>query len=142
MSYAQWFDEHAKKHALIIEKLLKKSMTKEEIIAYFDFDSMVKNEPDFCPLYADNKKCHDMDNLNCYACACPNFRFSDAGIDKVDDKTLYSQCSIQSKDGKQYISEDAIHQDCSGCTVPHTVSYVNNHFDLEWKEMMDKCDEG
>ena len=36
-----------------------------------------------------------------------------------DGKTLFSVCNIKSKDGAQYIGEDYIHQNCSGCIVPH-----------------------
>lgn len=139
MSYTQWFEDHANKHAVIVSKLTHKNYTKEQIIAYFDFDSMVKNEPDFCPLYKDNKKCHAMESLNCYLCACPNFRFKDEGIAKIDSKTQYSVCSIESKDGKQGIYGDSIHQDCSKCGVPHHLSYVQKHFDLDWKTAMKKC---
>ncbi|MCD6173018.1 MAG: hypothetical protein J7J96_04400, partial [Sulfurimonas sp.] len=80
MSYSSWFDAHATKHKKIVDKLVAKGYNTEQIIEYFDFDSMVKHENDFCPLYKDNKKCHDMESLNCYLCACPNFRFNDDGI--------------------------------------------------------------
>ena len=136
MSYTSWFNEHANKHKVIVDKLVEKNFSKEEIIDYFDFDNMVKNEPDFCPLYAQNKKCHDMESLNCYLCACPNFRFKDDGIEKVDGKTKYSFCGIDSKDGRAGVYGDAIHQDCSRCTVPHHKAYVRKNFDLEWKKIM------
>ena len=90
MSYTSWFDEHATKHKKIVDKLLKSNYTKEQMIEYFDFDNMVEKETSFCPLYADNKKCHDMESLNCYLCACPNFRFDDKGIKKVGENTQYS----------------------------------------------------
>ncbi len=139
MSYKSWFSEHADKHKLIVEKLLDKNYTKEQIIDYFDFESMVKNENDFCPLYIDNKKCHDMESLNCYLCACPNFRFDDAGIQKVEQNTQYSFCNIESKDGEQGLYGDKIHQNCSGCGVPHHRSYVEKHFDFDWKKVMKAC---
>ena len=132
MSYASWVQEHYKKHKKIVQKLLKHGYDKERIIEYFDFDNMVKNEIDFCPLYKENKKCHDLEELNCYLCACPNFRFNDEGIDKVDGKTRYSLCSIDSKNGKAGVFGGVIHQDCSGCSVPHTKEYVRKHFDLDW----------
>ena len=100
---------------------------------------MVEKENDFCPLYAKNKKCHDMQELNCYLCACPNFRFNDEGIKKVDNKTQYSLCDIKSKDGRQGIYGEKIHQDCSKCTVPHSKEYVKKHFDYEWKKIMQRC---
>ena len=69
MTYAEWFDAHAEKHRAIMEKLLARGFGKAEIIDYFDFDNMVEAEPAFCPLYAEKKKCHDMEGLNCYLCA-------------------------------------------------------------------------
>lgn len=141
MTYGEWFDAHAKKNEAIVGKLLKRGMDKTEIIAYFDFDNMVAEEPDFCPLYAENKKCHDMQKLNCYLCACPHFRFNDSGIRTENGKTLYSECGIGSKDGKPGVFGDAIHQDCSGCTVPHHAGYIEKVFDAEWKRIMARCAE-
>ncbi|RXJ89422.1 hypothetical protein CRV01_08055 [Arcobacter sp. CECT 8983] len=134
MTYKQWYLEHGNKHAKIMEKL--KDKTKDEVIAYFKFENMVKNEPDFCPLYKDNKKCHDYDELNCYFCACPNFRFDDDGVKKQEGKTLYSYCSIDSKDGAQFEGEDYIHQNCAGCLVPHKERYIKKNFNRNWFEAM------
>ena len=134
MSYTSWFNEHATKHHAIVQKLVNKNFTKEQIINYFDFDTMVKMENDFCPLYKTNTKCHDMDELNCYLCACPNFRFNDDGIKEYNDKKIFSECNINN--GKKLAFEDKIHQDCSSCTVPHHKSYVKKNFDLDWKKIM------
>ena len=139
MGYSSWFENHAQKHKSIVDKLLVKNYSKEQIIDYFDFENMKHKEEEFCPLYAKNKKCHDMDSLNCYLCACPNFRFNDEGIEKVEEKTKYSYCSIESKDGRVGVYGEKIHQDCSGCGVPHHRSYVEKHFDLDWKKMMKQC---
>lgn len=142
MSYISWFNEHAAKHKKIVDKLLAKGLNEEQIIDYFDFESMVTNEKDFCPLYSEHKKCHEMKELNCYLCACPNFRFDDDGVIKEKEKTKYSYCHINSKDGKAGVYGDAIHQDCSGCGVPHHRAYVEKHFDLEWKKAMANCNLG
>ncbi len=139
MGYTQWVQNHAKKHKKIVDKLLAQNYTKEQIIDYFDFDNMKIEEEDFCPLYAKNKKCHDMDSLNCYLCSCPNFRYSDRGIQKIEEKTQYSFCNIDSKDGKQGVYGDKIHQDCSKCSVPHHREYVKKHFDYNWSNIMHKC---
>ncbi len=139
MGYKSWFENHAKKHKDIVDKLLAEGFTKEQIIDYFDFDNMVKEENDFCPLYKENRKCHEMESLNCYLCACPNFRFNDEGIKKVEEKTQFSFCDIDSKDGQQGIYGDKIHQNCSECSVPHHKLYVEKNFDLEWKKIMQKC---
>ncbi|MFA5455815.1 MAG: hypothetical protein WC272_10935 [Sulfurimonas sp.] len=139
MSYGEWFEQHADKHKKIVAKLISRGYTKEQIIEYFEFENMVKAESDFCPLYKDNKKCHDTGELNCYLCACPNFRFDDNGIEKVENYTKYSFCAIDSKDGRQGVYGDKIHQDCSKCTVPHHKEHVQKKFDLDWREIMREC---
>ena len=140
MSYSTWFNEHADKHKKIVDKLILKKYTKEQIIEYFDFDNMVKNENDFCPLYKEPKKCHEMESLNCYLCACPNFRFDDSGIKEIDNNTQYSFCDIESKDGRQGVYGDKIHQDCSKSGVPHHKAYIEKNFDLDWQNIMSRCE--
>ncbi len=135
MTYDEWFIQQGNLHANVMKKLEDRSV--DEVIEYFKFENMVKNEPDFCPLYKDNKKCHDMEDLNCYLCACPNFRFKGDGFEKTEDgKTLFSVCSIKSRDGSQFIGDDYIHQNCSGCIVPHRAKYIKKHFNRSWFEVM------
>ena len=138
MTYKEWFESHAEKHRAIVEKL--GDLSDEELIRYFRFDNMVKREPDFCPLYSTKTKCHEMEDLNCYLCACPHFRFDDEGIYTVGEKTLFSTCAIDAKEGKQFISDDAIHQDCSGCMIPHKEAYIRKHFSRDWREIMKESD--
>ena len=139
MSYEDWFVAHLQKHRKIIEKLSKQNCTKEQIIEYFDFDNMVENEPDFCPLYKEQHKCHEMEKLNCYLCACPHFRYNDKGLYTVHDKIQYSFCSIHAKDSQLFYSQNSIHQDCSSCTLPHKESYIAKNFDLDLAQIMKRC---
>ena len=134
MTYLSWFQSHGKKHKAILKKLAQ--LSDDEVIAYFRFENMVEKEPDFCLLYKEKKKCHDMEVLNCYLCACPNFRFKDEGFKKFEGKTLFSTSHIDSKDGAQYILDDAIHQNCSGCLVPHHEAYIKKVFDRDWFKIM------
>ena len=135
MTYEEWFQKQGELHANVMKKLVDK--TTDEVIEYFRFENMVKNEPDFCPLYKDNKKCHDMEDLNCYLCACPNFRFKDEGFEKTEDgQTIFSVCNIKSKDGSQFVGDDYIHQNCSGCIIPHKARYIKKHFNRNWFEVM------
>jgi hypothetical protein len=140
MTYARWYREHAEKHAAIVGEL--KHLNRDELLAYFDFDHMKIAHPDFCPLYAEDKKCHDMEKLNCYFCACMHFRFDDRGIREVDGKTLYSECSIGSKNRGVYESEESIHNDCSRCKVPHKEHVLEKYFSRDWKYVMRECDLG
>ena len=134
MNYLTWFEAHGQKHKKIMKKL--EALSDDEVIRYFRFENMVKKEPDFCLLYKEKKKCHEMEVLNCYLCACPNFRFDDEGLSQEENKILYSTCSIVSKEGAEFVSDDAIHQDCSGCTVPHHEAYIKKHFSRDWFEVM------
>lgn len=141
MGYQTWFKEHGNKHKLIVDKLSEQGLQKDEIIEYFDFENMVDKEPDFCPLYSKNKKCHDINKLNCYLCACPYFRFNEAGFEKKNNKTVFSNCSINSKKGRLGEYGDKIHQDCSKCTVPHKEKFVAKNYDLDWFVPMTSCDQ-
>ena len=137
MNYIDWFNEHANKHKKIVDKLLSKNYSKEQIIEYFTFENMVKNEVNFCLLYKENKKCHDMENLNCYFCACPNFRFDDTGLESENKFKLLSMCDIDN--GDEFNVDGVIHQDCSKCTVPHHEAYIKEKFDLNWANAMKNC---
>ena len=134
MNYSDWFESHGQKHQNIMKKL--EHLSDVEVVDYFRFENMVEKETEFCFLYKEHKKCHEMEELNCYLCACPNFRFNDEGFSKKESQLLYSTCSIESKDGAQFVSGDAIHQDCSGCTVPHHEDYIKKHFKRDWFEVM------
>jgi len=123
--YKKWIIEHSKKHKKIIDKL--SNLSDDEVIKYFDFDNMVKKEPNFCPLYKENKKCHDIQNLNCYLCACPLFRLE-------NDK---SYCEINSRFGDMIKSQDGFtHQNCSNCLIPHKISYIKKNFSRNWIDIM------
>jgi len=139
MSYSSWVQNHYKKHKEIVKKLISKNFTEDEIIEYFDFDNMKKNEIDFCPLYKKDKKCHNIEKLNCYICACPNFRFNDNGLDIYDNHKIVSRCNINN--GEKISSKNGdIHQNCTNCTVPHHKSYVKKHFNLDWLEIVKECE--
>jgi len=135
VSYSSWFQAHGQKHREIVDRVGSK-MSDRELMEYFRWDNMVAKEIDFCPLYAKNKKCHDVELLNCYLCACPNFRFDDSIFSQEGGKNLYSYCDIESKDGAKYITDDAIHQNCSGCLVPHSEEYIYSNFSRDWFDIM------
>ncbi len=136
MNYSDWVSTHGQKHQTIMSRLTH--LSDSEVIEYFRFENMVKNEPNFCPLYSKNKKCHDIEILNCYLCACPNFRFDDKGLYKKDGKTVFSKCSINSKDGSTFESDDSVHQDCSECIVPHDERNIKSIFSRDWIDIVIK----
>ena len=139
MSYLEWFETHANKHHAIVQKLCAQKYTKERIIDYFLFENMVEKEPDFCLLYTNKQKCHDLKALNCYLCACPHFRFNDAGLNVEEGVTCKSVCFIHSKKSGVFVYDNVAHLDCSACSVPHTKAYISKHFDVSWKTIMQAC---
>jgi len=137
MTYTEWYRAHAKKHAKIVDNL--KHLSDSELIDYFDFNNMKVRHPDFCPLYPKDQKCHEMEKLNCYFCACMHFRFDDRGIETENGKKLYSFCSIDSKNRGTYEDEKSIHNDCSNCKVPHKKHVIEKYFSRDWKKIMKDC---
>lgn len=141
MNYGGWLTGHIYKHRQIVEKLKAKGFGKEQIIDYFRFENMALNEPAFCKLYKHKEQCHEMEGLNCYLCACPYFRFSDEGISEdEEERTLYSTCSINAKEGKPFATESAIHHDCSACQIPHKKSFIEKHYHEDLATIMAACE--
>ncbi len=139
MRYFTWFVEHAKKHSILVQKLHHTGLTKNEIIKYFVFENMVEKEPSFCLLYANKQKCHDVPYLNCYLCACPHFRFNDEGMSRDGEVVIKSECAVASKKRSLFVHENIGHLDCSACTLPHTKTFIEKHFDMEWQVIMKAC---
>lgn len=136
MTYKEWNEDFTQKRDTIIAKLQKMRFSHKEIVDYFVFENMVKKEPDFCLLYAQNKKCHDTSYLNCMMCACPFFRFDDDGLAKEGDLLIKSECTINSKNAKRFVYEGVVHLDCSDCKVPHTKQFVMKNSKLIIKNMI------
>jgi len=130
MTYDEWKKEHAIKKASIIRKNNLKEV--KDIVEYFDFDNMIKNEPAFCPLYKDNIKCHNIEKLNCYYCGCPYFKVNN-NPKTVGKLLVVSTCIIDSK-YKDLFYENPdennvvrIHCDCSNCYIPHKDTFTKQY---------------
>ena len=82
------------------------------IIRETSFEVRSKEYPERCTLYSKGVSCHpDIKNLNCLACACPNY----------DTETEGGECRIQSKKGHMYKGEV---WDCSDCSFGHSPEYI------------------
>jgi Zn-finger protein len=130
MTYTEWSNQHTQKRSSLQRKLEGWGLTKEQVIDYFNYDNMVKNQPDFCPLYKSNTKCHDIDNLNCYLCGCPYFECSDEPLEtRLDGNKVFSTCTINSKFSNVFSYDNSTHCDCSNCTIPHTKAAALQHYE-------------
>lgn len=81
----------------------------EILIDEFDFEKRKKGNPKECICYRQNKKCHDIENLNCLFCYCPYY---DASISE-------GRCKINSISGKYVENTNGKILDCSDCVIPH-----------------------
>ena len=124
MTYSEWkIDEDIRK-GILITKLQSQGKTTAEIVGYFDFDNMKEQEPDYCPLYLTSTKCHNIEKLNCFFCGCPHFEYNDDGIYTQQGKTVYSKCTINAPKGAGFLTDKAVHQDCSNCNIPHKPDFI------------------
>lgn len=122
MTYKEWEQAHEIKRDNIVQKL--SGLPTKEIVDYFSYDNMLKAEPNFCRLYAQKIKCHDRNDLNCFFCGCPYFIYDDNGLAVKDGKIVFSICHINAIKGSEFITENAIHQDCSNCELPHRLPFA------------------
>jgi len=120
VTYSSWATDHLKSRQAIQHKLEAKGLTPEQVVDYFNYDNMITHEPDFCPLYAQGKKCHDVNYLNCYLCACPHFNYSDDSLYQKGTKSIFSECTINSRFASEFEYENNVHCNCAACTIPHT----------------------
>jgi len=134
MGYREWFERHGAKHRAIVDRL--SHLSDAELIAYFRYDNMALHEPD--SLYAKGTKCHEMEDLNCYLCACPHFRFDDAGLGMEAEGVRKSLCAINARDARSLAHDGVIHCDCSACLLPHRESFIANVFDRNWFAIMER----
>lgn len=94
-------------HELANEIINKKN---EEVIDTYDFENQKKINPNGCELYPTNKKCHEIEKLNCFFCLCPNY---DRGVKE-------GACKIDNPKGKYIDASEGKILDCSNCDFPHS----------------------
>jgi len=106
----------------------------DKIVSEHRFEVRSKKNPDECPCYTSGV-CHDMPDLNCFLCYCPNY----------DTETAVGGCKINHPDGKWYYNEllpDKKIFDCSDCTYPHSEvmvkKYLNELFNNKKVRQEDK----
>ena len=124
MTYTAWRSDFFNRRDTLQRRLEQSGLSPAEVVSYFNYDNMRIAEPDFCPLYALNTKCHDMSKLNCYLCACPHFVCSDEPLFAY----TYSVCSINSRHATTFTYDNCVHCECTHCTLPHSTSVALKHY--------------
>ncbi len=114
---SKWYKDFIAKRNYIIEKYNLK--TPEQIASFFIYKNLKEKEPNFCPLFPKNEKCHDMkeEDLNCFYCACPfyNYEIWD------EEKKIFGACLLSESEG---IRNQYGYWDCTNCTLSHTSEFV------------------
>lgn len=80
-----------------------------KLIEEWDFEKRKGTHPEECICYTQNKKCHNIENLNCLFCYCPNYDMS------VKEGT----CRISSVKVKYVDKHEKKILDCTDCDFPH-----------------------
>ncbi len=113
----KWYLDFKRKRDEIVN--LRGLKTPEEIADYFTYANLKKHHPDFCPLFAKNEKCHNLEDeeLVCYFCACPYYDYEYYD----EEKKEYGRCKINSIYGKR---NEWGYWDCSECLLPHRKKFV------------------
>ena len=93
-------------HKLANEIILKNV---KEIIDDWNFEKRKKINPNGCVCYEKDKKCHEIEELNCFFCYCPNY----------DRSIKEGRCKINNLKGKYINNHEGKIWDCSDCTSPH-----------------------
>lgn len=79
------------------------------VIEEWDFEKRKNAYTNTCPCYSEGQKCHDIEELNCFFCYCPNY----------DRSVKEGGCKINSLKGKLIEGINGKIFDCSDCDFPH-----------------------
>ncbi|MAG11065.1 hypothetical protein CMI44_02020 [Candidatus Pacearchaeota archaeon] len=86
------------------------------IINEFRFENQKKKNPKKCSCYREDK-CHNIEQLNCFLCYCPEY----------DNSVESGGCKINSIKGKWFVSGDKKIWDCSDCDYAHRREVVEKY---------------
>jgi dUTP pyrophosphatase len=90
----------------------------QKIIKEFNFLNRKNKHPNECPCYKD-KPCHNLPELNCFLCYCPEYK-----------SKIEGGCKINNPNGKWLFNEKLPKGkiwDCSNCDYPHREEIVEKY---------------
>lgn len=80
----------------------------KRILDEFDFENRKEKNKFECPCYR-GEKCHEIEDLNCFLCYCPEY----------DNSLEEGGCRINNPKGKFFEKDGTKIWDCSDCEHPH-----------------------
>ena len=101
-----------------MHKLAKEIIEKriDRLIEENNFEKRGISHSDECICYQQNKPCHNIENLNCLFCFCPNYDLS----------FKEGKCKINSPKRKYIENHLGRILDCSDCDFPHKIDNVKS----------------
>jgi len=119
-----WEDKHFVEivHELRLEKIDISYENILKIIEAMSFERRARRNPEKCPYYQGPslQSCHNIKDLNCLLCACPNY----------NSKELEGGCRINSKYGKWTYHPNLPAGrvfDCSDCKINHSKREIEKY---------------
>jgi len=123
MNYLEKWEEYHFKKILKELKQTNISFTLENILEIINQTSfLIRSEkyPNECPYYPERKPCHNVLKLNCFLCACPEYK----------KEKNEGGCGLDSKLGKWHYHPNLPAGkiwDCSDCPTPHYPEYIKDY---------------
>lgn len=99
------------------------------IIKETSFEIRSQKHPNECPYYEKRTSCHNIEDLNCFLCICPEY-----SSDKDE-----GGCKLNHQSGKWHspypYSQSRRVWDCSDCPFPHFPTYVEQYLRKNLEEL-------
>ena len=134
-------DNHIVKRKALLSKF--KDLDIEKITEKFSFKTMCSDAPEFCPMTAKNKLCHDLtdETLNCYGCICPDYDL-EIGFDEKQKLYKIGFCRINSKFGMYKLTQTQgqipkkyLILSCINCKTPHNNVFIKKQIINDLKKL-------
>jgi Zn-finger protein len=97
------------------KKLIEERIDK--LISEWNFEVRKKYHPKECTCYSQDKKCHNIKDLNCLFCLCPHYYLN------VEE----GGCKINSSKGKFIDTPNGKIWDCSDCYFLHKPENIKKY---------------
>ena len=124
MNHLEKFENYHKRKILRELKqagILLTEINSPVIISETSFQIRSKKHSEQCPYYAQEKPCHDIKDLNCFLCVCPEYHSDmDEGGCRINNQSgKWHSPYPYSKSGKVW--------DCSDCSFPHFQAHIEQY---------------
>ena len=134
MTYKEWFDAHGAKHQKIMKNWMASPMKRSLPISVLR--TWWRKNPSSVHFTKKIKNATRWKSSTVTSAPVPTSDSMTGVCIEKEGRTYYSDCNIHAREGKAFVSESAVHQDCSACLLPHKESFVRKVFTRNWFGIM------